>query len=292
MLRGVRPGVVALIVVGCLVASGSPALAAKKLTASKTRGLDRGGETVRVTGSGYDTSKGIYVAFCVDNGAGALPSPCGGGADMTGASGSSVWISNNPPSYGEGLTRKYGRGGSFTASVLVTRMIGEVDCTTRACAIVTRADHTRTSDRSQDVRIPVRFAPDKTETQPQAGRTPAAAPAATSGSQQSVPKGQKTPVGPPTGRLATATPPSAPVAAAGTQAGAAAGTGTGAAAGAGAAAQQATAADLALTRTSAATPLGHWWAVAAAFLCGVVATALIGRLRRSRSTRTARQGEV
>ncbi|GLW33489.1 hypothetical protein [Actinoplanes regularis] len=229
--------------------NGTPAQAAKRLSVSKTRGLDRAGETVTVTGRGYDVTKGIYVAFCLDNGAGVMPAPCGGGADLGGTSGSSVWISSNPPSYGEGLAKPYGKGGSFTVSIRVGQLIGDIDCVVRACAVVTRADHTRTGDRSQDVRIPVRFAASR------AGSPVATATAAT-GAKGTATGTRATPVGPPTGRLATAAPPVATTAAV------------------------APATGLALTRTSAATPLGHWWAIGGAFLSGLLAAAVIGRLRR------------
>ncbi|MEU8239485.1 hypothetical protein AB0C07_14685 [Actinoplanes missouriensis] len=243
-----------------VAASGTPAQAAKRLTVSKTKGLDRAGETVTVTGRGYDTSKGIYVAFCLDNGAGVMPSPCGGGADMSGSSGASVWISSNPPSYAEGLTKPYGKGGSFRVSVTVSQMIGDIDCAVRGCAIVTRNDHTRTSDRSQDVRIPVRFAAAKT-TGGAARTATTAAPASTAGVKSTTatgPNGSKTPVGPPTGRLATAAPPDAVAT-------------TPAAV---------TVAEPMLSRTSTATPLGHWWAIGGAFLVGMLATAVTGRIRR------------
>ncbi|MCD0449017.1 LPXTG cell wall anchor domain-containing protein [Actinocorallia sp. API 0066] len=117
------------------------------------------GQTVTVTGSGFDTRKGIYVAFCKDLGEGQVPTPCGGGADTSGLGGGSQWISSNPPPYGRELAVKYGEGGSFEVRISVAAKIGEdVDCTRDACAVVTRADHTRTQDRTQDVRVPVRFA--------------------------------------------------------------------------------------------------------------------------------------
>jgi hypothetical protein len=256
LVRIGRTLAIAALALTMVAATGTPALAAKRLTASRTTGLSRAGETVTVSGSGYDVTKGIYVAFCVDNGAGVLPSPCGGGADMTGGSGSSAWISSNPPAYGEGLAKPYGRGGSFTVSVRVSRTIGDVDCVVRACAIVTRADHTRTSDRSQDMRLTVRFAA------PAAGSTPAApAPITAAGNTANGSKaGQRTPVGPPTGRLATAAPPAAATDAA--------------------IAMQSVATPL--TRTSTATPLGHWWAIGGAFLTGLLLAGVIGRVRRAR----------
>ncbi|KUL33731.1 hypothetical protein ADL15_17175 [Actinoplanes awajinensis subsp. mycoplanecinus] len=248
--------VAAVLTLLVVVLSGTPAQAAKRLSVSKTKGLDRAGQTVTVTGRGYDVKKGIYVAFCLDNGAGVIPSPCGGGADMSGSSGSSAWISSNPPSYGEGLATPFGAGGSFTVPIRVSQMIGDVDCAVRGCAIVTRADHTRTSDRSQDVRIAVRFAPART------GTAVTAAPSPVNGAAVA-PAGKPTspPVGPPTGRLATAAPPAATTVAG------------------------VPAADLALTRTSAATPLGHWWAIGGAFLVGLLAASVAGRIRRRKGSR-------
>lgn len=124
---------------------------------SRTAGL-RDGETVVVTGRGFDVEKGIYVAFCVDRGDGARPTPCGGGADTTGSGGGSRWVSSDPPPYGKGLAIAYGPGGSFRVELSVTARIGDHDCRRVRCAVVTRADHTRTDDRTQDAKVPVTFA--------------------------------------------------------------------------------------------------------------------------------------
>ncbi|MGW6733822.1 hypothetical protein [Streptomyces sp. NPDC055013] len=134
----------------------------QKLTVSKSSGLSPDGETVTVTGSGYNTEKGIYVAFCVDNGAGKTPTPCVGGVDMSGESGASVWVSSNPPSYGEGLAKPYegsGHKGSFSVRLTVRAKDANTDCTKSGvkCAVITRNDHTRGGDQSQTVRIPVTF---------------------------------------------------------------------------------------------------------------------------------------
>ncbi|MBG0857435.1 hypothetical protein I2W78_37725 [Streptomyces spinoverrucosus] len=149
----------------------SPAVAAgtsatgpegQKLTVSKASGLDPAGETVTVSGSGYNTEKGIYVAFCVDNGAGRTPTPCVGGVDMSGESGASAWVSSNPPSYGEGLAKPYqgsGHKGSFSVRIKVRAKDANTDCTKSGitCAVITRNDHTRGGDQSQTVRVPVTF---------------------------------------------------------------------------------------------------------------------------------------
>jgi hypothetical protein len=146
------------------------------LTVSQVDGLEPGGAQVTVTGAGYNMEKGIYVAFCVVPAPGSLPTPCGGGADPTGG-GLSGWISSNPPSYGKDLATPYGAGGTFSTQLSVSATIaaatGAVDCRIAACAVVTRNDHTRTDDRSQDVVVPVTFA-DATPAGTGAGGEPAA----------------------------------------------------------------------------------------------------------------------
>ena len=138
----------------------------QQVTVSQASGLNPDGQAVTVSGSGFDTSKGIYVALCVDNGSGSAPGPCVGGVDMEGAGGASSWISSNPPAYGEGVavpfTESGGRG-SFSATISVAARDAFTDCldpaeAPRGCVIGTRADHTRGADRSADVRIPVTFA--------------------------------------------------------------------------------------------------------------------------------------
>ncbi|MEU1752972.1 hypothetical protein ABZ436_10000 [Micromonospora matsumotoense] len=246
--------------------------AGQTLTVTPSAGVGRNGAKVTVAGSGYDVTKGIYVAFCVDNGAGVAPSPCGGGADTTGSTGASHWISSNPPSYGEGLAVPYGDGGSFRVSLTLATRIGDVDCTVRRCVVASRTDHTRTADRSQDVRVPITFAAGAAP-----ARTTAAAPATTG-------------VGGSTGRT---TPPAAAStggAAAPTGAGpasAAAGPTGGVPAGADGGADQAGRTDQTdqaqVTRVSAASDTGRWWL--AVLVVPVLGVALLAGLRRRRRRR-------
>ncbi|MFF3844384.1 hypothetical protein [Streptomyces sp. NPDC002328] len=176
-----------------LLPAASPAIAAggsatgpegQKLTVSKTTGLAAAGETVTVTGSGYNTEKGIYVAFCVDNGAGKTPTPCVGGVDMSGESGASVWVSSNPPSYGTGLAKPYGgsgRQGTFSVQIKVRAKDANTDCTAAGvkCAVITRNDHTRGGDQSQTVRVPVTFGTGGAQSGSSAGAGASATPSAT-----------------------------------------------------------------------------------------------------------------
>ncbi len=137
----------------------------RTLTVSKATGLNPDGDTVNVSGSGYDEAKGIYVALCIVPAAGQIPSPCGGGVNLTGSLGASFWISSNPPSYATNLAIPYGPGGSFSVSLTVGPVIDDAhDCRVIQCAIVTRSDHTRLSDRSQDVLVPISFAAPATAT--------------------------------------------------------------------------------------------------------------------------------
>ncbi len=86
------------------------------LMVSATTELDPTGASVTVTGSGYDTGKGIYVSFCVVPPPGELPTPCGGGIDLTGTGGGTVWISSHPPAYAPGPDHPVRPGGSFSSA--------------------------------------------------------------------------------------------------------------------------------------------------------------------------------
>lgn len=130
----------------------------RTLTVSQAVGLDPAGQAIGVAGSGYDATKGVYVALCVIPPRNVLPTPCGGGVDVEGQAGASQWISSSPPDYGVGLAVPYGPGGSFSTTFTVRAQIAAgIDCRQVRCAILTRSDHTRTADRSQDIMIPVTF---------------------------------------------------------------------------------------------------------------------------------------
>ncbi|MGY0060348.1 hypothetical protein ACWY4P_28040 [Streptomyces sp. LZ34] len=118
------------------------------------------GQVVTVTGSGYNPLQGIYVGLCaVDGAPGAnKPTPCLGGQDQSGSTGASHWVSN----LGGGTlpnSSAFGSGGSFSVSIFVKADLGNgsVCGETVECAIVTRADHTDSSDRKYDVHVPVTF---------------------------------------------------------------------------------------------------------------------------------------
>jgi hypothetical protein len=91
------------------------------------------GQHIVVSGTGFDTGQGIYVALCKIPDAGDKPGPCLGGVPST-------------------------ETGTFTAYLELPPPTGEgVDCQADACGIFTRNDHTALNDRVQDVHLPVGF---------------------------------------------------------------------------------------------------------------------------------------
>ena len=159
--------VIGALVVGCFLSAQTLSASAvlgshgETLKVSKTTNV-KSGDLIRVTGQHYDETIGIYVAFCKVVPKGQLPTPCGGGADKTGGTGASEWISSNPPTYGVGLAKPYLPGGRFSVTVKVSPIINvpngkALDCRKISCAIYTRADHTRGDDRSYDLAVPLTF---------------------------------------------------------------------------------------------------------------------------------------
>ena len=132
-------------------------------------GLSAGDELV-VRGSGYDPGIGIYVSIClVPSVPGEKPSPCLGGlpegameGEAAGAeeAASSAWISDDW-AWRAFATKGFDDtdAGAFEVRLLVPPAVQDgLDCTRSVCAITTRADHTASSDRVQDMQLPVAFA--------------------------------------------------------------------------------------------------------------------------------------
>ncbi len=134
-----------------VVAAGRP-----KLSVSQTNNLNPNGTSVTVRGTGYDVNKGVYVIVCTQ----AAPGPqatCIGGVNIDGSSSSSVWVSSNPPNYAVGLTTPFLPDGSFNIELVIVAKSGLLDCTVLKCGVVTRSDHLRYTDRTQDVFVPISF---------------------------------------------------------------------------------------------------------------------------------------
>ena len=127
-----------------------------KLSVSQTNNLNPNGTSVTVRGTGYDVNKGVYVIVCTQ----AAPGPqatCIGGINIDGSSSSSVWVSSNPPNYAVGLTTPFLPDGSFNIELVIVAKSGLLDCTVLKCGVVTRSDHLRYTDRTQDVFVPISF---------------------------------------------------------------------------------------------------------------------------------------
>src|SRR5690625_6530751 len=121
----------------------------QELTVSQTA-LEPEGSKVTVSGTGFREDVGIYVALCVIPETGEAPGPCLGGVDMTGESGSSVWVATEQPAYAEGLTTPFEDGGSFEVEISVMAEDGHTDSIDTAVeheghAYSKRADNSRGS---------------------------------------------------------------------------------------------------------------------------------------------------
>ena len=139
-------------------ASQSSAVTAKgskgqTLKVSATKNLVDGA-SVTAVGKGYDTKTGIYLTYCVVPKKGKRPEICGP-FDVTGQSNDSFWISNNPPIYAALFVDRFGPKGTFKLKIKVKRFIDDKDCKKLKCAVLTRADHTASSNRSADVIVPI-----------------------------------------------------------------------------------------------------------------------------------------
>ncbi len=150
-------GVAAMMTTMTSMVPGTAALAQTekgkkpKLTVSTDIVASVGQTPITVKGSGYDPKKGIYVALCQDNGAGAKPGPCYGGRDNT----SQAWLSGSALSQSMGASKLNAKG-TFSVKLKVAAKGEGLDCTKVKCVLASRNDHFATDDRGQDVLIPVR----------------------------------------------------------------------------------------------------------------------------------------
>ena len=154
---------IAIMAIAITLTLASPAHAAPSVTGAQGQSISVATSkfakesNVSVLGRGFDETIGIYLAYCVKPKKGAAPSPCGGGADMSGTEAVSHWISSNAPTYGKGLATAFTPGGRFSQSVRVTKKIGNFDCTKVICAITVRSDHLHAGDRTHDLFIPIKI---------------------------------------------------------------------------------------------------------------------------------------
>jgi hypothetical protein len=138
-------------------APGSGSNNGRTLSASNATDLNPAGETITVSGTGYNPARGYYVALCQvpdDFHYGDNPTPCLGGNGQGGSGvGPSAWVTNTP--IGGSPTTPIAADGSFTTQIHITQTGTNLDCTQVTCAIVSKRDHLGLGDRTFDVFIPV-----------------------------------------------------------------------------------------------------------------------------------------
>ncbi len=131
----------------------------------------RVGDELVVSGDGFDSGIGIYVSFCaIPESPDIKPGPCLGGIPEGAEEGdidsghalSSAWVTNDWAWRAfASHTYESSAEGSFEVRLTVPEPVSDVlDCIAQKCAIVTRADHTASSDRVQDMLLPIAFAQD------------------------------------------------------------------------------------------------------------------------------------
>lgn len=126
---------VGLAAVGLVVAAAPVAVAQPAVEVAPAEGL-AAGDTVTVTGAGFDPQAGYYVSTCVAGTSGpAGPTCVGGAASREG----SVWVSNSPQAAGVGTP--IAQDGTFTAQLVVATTAEGVDCAVDECAVTVFLDH-------------------------------------------------------------------------------------------------------------------------------------------------------
>lgn len=125
------------------------------------------GDVLRIEGLGFDAGIGIYLAVCaIPESTGEKPGPCLGGIPAGAESGNldesrltSAWITNDW-AWRNFATHQYSDAaeGSFSVTLEMPEASEEgLDCRETRCAIATRADHTASSDRVQDLLLPIAY---------------------------------------------------------------------------------------------------------------------------------------
>ncbi|HEX2312310.1 MAG TPA: hypothetical protein VHJ17_01145 [Thermomonospora sp.] len=201
-----------VLVVGVAGALGTVVLAgpadAAALRVSPSSGLDPGGQTVSISGSGFDPARnngfGVYVVFG--------PRRADFHRDAN-AYGAAVWVHRGGSGGGQA---RMSPSGTFSVTLRVKARYTDgngraVDCTATPCYVMAMAAH-GVPDRSQDVVVPVTFGGGGTPTpsSPRTSATPTrrATPTGTASvAPQSSPAGTATPLAVQPFRQTAAGPP-------------------------------------------------------------------------------------
>ncbi|WP_116949299.1 HtaA domain-containing protein [Jiangella endophytica] len=102
-----------------------------------------------------DAPAGFYLLTAVDNGPGEVATPAIGGADTTGESGTSRWITSFPYPGSEDIVVPIADGVAETSIALVAAD-EYADCDA-GCVLYLRTDHRSAANRAFDLRVPLEF---------------------------------------------------------------------------------------------------------------------------------------
>nr|WP_246400976.1 HtaA domain-containing protein [Jiangella mangrovi] len=102
-----------------------------------------------------DAPAGFYLLTAVDNGPGEVATPAIGGADTTGETGTSRWITNFPYPGSEDVVVPIEDGVAETPIALVAAD-EYADCDA-GCVLYLRTDHRSAANRAFDLRVPLEF---------------------------------------------------------------------------------------------------------------------------------------
>ncbi|PZF81470.1 HtaA domain-containing protein [Jiangella anatolica] len=102
-----------------------------------------------------DAPAGFYLLTAIDNGPGEVATPAIGGADTTGESGTSRWITNFPYPGSEDIVVPIADGVAETSIALVAAD-EYADCDA-GCVLYLRTDHRSAANRAFDLRVPLEF---------------------------------------------------------------------------------------------------------------------------------------
>ncbi|MCB1029809.1 MAG: hypothetical protein KDA95_00640 [Acidimicrobiales bacterium] len=133
------------------------------LSLSKSSDLVAAGDTITINGSGFDSSRGIYIQFCKQPT--AAPGTAEGRPAPADCSASQAWVTSPGPGVPPTGTTPWNGTGTFVLDLTVTAAFKTVDCqaTGTVCGFVTRNDHRETGVYDQDTFTPVTFATGEVE---------------------------------------------------------------------------------------------------------------------------------
>ena len=135
--------------------AADPIVPAPVVVPSKTANLTAAGETLTIEGSGFDSTRGIYVMFCRQVGTSGTAAGRPSGDNCSAAQ---KWISQTAPPASATWTGT----GTFSTTLDVAATFKSIDCRAAGttCGIVTRNDHTNPGVYDQDSFTPITFAAD------------------------------------------------------------------------------------------------------------------------------------